>query len=171
VHTSAIYDVKHKRAAILKRELDLDADWCRFTQLANQSKQRVQQTALAALAPPRQKTQARYLTVDVLVVWARRLLTWFDQQRTSRECIFDPALVQEKIGWVMDFRSQLEEWGELFEMIAATESFVRHQGLNSDAHLELEKGLLPLGQTERTRRVRDELAKLRLKPTSKTTLV
>lgn len=155
--TSAIYDVKHKMAAILKRELDPDPDWCRFTQLANQSKQRVQQTALAALAPPHQKTQARYLNVDVLVVWGRRLLTWFDQPLTSQEYIIDPTLVQEKLGWVMDFRPQLEEWGELFEMMAATESFVRHHGLHSDAHLELEKRLPQLGQTERTRRVRSEL--------------
>jgi hypothetical protein len=144
-------------AAILKRELDPEGDWCRFTQLANQSKQRVQQTALAALVPPHQKTQARYLNVDVLVVWGRRLLTWFDQPLTSRECSCDPALVQEKLGWVMDFRSPLAEWGELFEMIAVTENFVRPQGLYSDAHLELEKRLLPLGQTERTRRVRGEL--------------
>lgn len=155
--TSAVYDVKHKLAAILKRELDPDADWCCFTQMANQSKQRVQQTALAALAPPHQKTQARYLNVEVLVVWGRRLLTWFDQPRTAREGIFDPALVQEKLGWVIDFRSQLEEWGELFEMMAVTENFVRHQGLYSDAHLELEKRLPQMGQTERTRRVRGEL--------------
>ncbi len=155
--TSAIYDVKHKMAAILKRELDADADWCRFTQLATQSKQRVQQTTLAALAPPHQKTQARYLNVDVLVVWGRRLLTWFDQPLTSREGTFDPALGQEKLGWVMDFRSPLAEWGELFEMIAVTENFVRHQGLFVEAPVELEKRLRSLGRTERTRRVRDEL--------------
>ncbi len=155
--TSAVYDVKHKLAAILKRELDVDADWCRFTQLANQSKQRVQQTALAALAPPHQKTQARYLNVEVLVVWGHRLLTWFDQPLTAREGTFDPALVQEKLGWVMDFRSPLAEWGELFEMIAVTENFVRHQGLSVEAPVELEKRLRPLGRTERTGRVRDEL--------------
>lgn len=156
-HTSAIYDIKHKTAAILKRELEQDADWCRFTQLANQSKQRVQQTALAAFAPPHQKTQARYLNVEVLVAWGGRLLTWFDQPLPVRERSGDPTLVQDKLGWVLDFRSQLAEWGELFELMALTESFVRHQGLYTDAHLELEKRLPPRGQTERTRRVRDEL--------------
>lgn len=155
--TSAIYDVKHKMAAILKRELEPDADWCRFTQLATQSKQRVQQTPLAALAPPPQKTQARYLNVEVLVVWGRRLLTWFDQPLTSREDVFDPVLVQEKLGWVMDFRTPLAEWGELFELMTVTENFVRHQGLSVTAPVELEKQLPSLGRTERTRRVRGEL--------------
>ena len=155
--TSAIYDIKHKTAAILKRELEHDADWCRFTQLANQSKQRVQQTALAALAPPHQKTQARYLNVDMLVIWGRRLLAWFDQPLAARACSLEPALVHDKLGWVTDFRAQLEEWGELFEMMAVTESFVRHHGLYADAHLELEKRLPSLGQTDRTRRVRGEL--------------
>ncbi|MEW5717588.1 MAG: hypothetical protein AB1817_03065 [Chloroflexota bacterium] len=155
--TSAIYDIKHKTAAILKRELEHDADWCRFTQLANQSKQRLQQTALAAWAPPHQKTQARYLNVEVLVAWGRRLLAWFDQPLPARARAGDPVLVQDKLGWVMDFRGQLDEWGELFELMARTESFVRHQGLYADAHLELEKRLPPPGPMERTRRVRGEL--------------
>jgi len=156
--TSAIYDIKHKTAAVLKRELAPDADWRTFTQLANQTRQRVQQTALAALIPPNQKTKARYLNVDVLVAWGQKMLTFLDAPQSMREPAFDRALVQEKLGWVTDFRSQLEGWGELFEIIAATESFVRHHGLHREAHLELEKQLLPLqSRTERSQRVRREL--------------
>ena len=156
--TSPIYDIKHKTAAVLQRELDQDTDWNTFTQLANQTKHRVQQTALAALCPPNQKTKARYLNVDVLVTWGQKMLTFLDAPQAAREPTFDRELVQEKLGWVTGFRSQLAEWGELFEIIAATESFVRHHGLYREAHLELEKHLLPLpAQTQRTQRVRREL--------------
>lgn len=156
--TSALYDIKHKTAAVLKRELDQDADWNTFTQLANQTKHRVQQTALAALAPPNQKTKARYLNVDVLVTWGQKMLTFLAAPQAAREPTFDRELVQEKLGWVTGFRSQLEEWGELFAIIAAAESFVRHHGLYREVHLELEQQLLPLpAQTERTQRVRREL--------------
>lgn len=156
--TSALYDIKHKTAAVLKRELDQNADWNRFTQLANQAKQRVQQTALAALAPPNQKTQARYLNVEVLVTWGQRILTFLDAPPAARGAIFDQGHVQEKLGWITGFRSQLEDWGNLFEIIATTESFVRRQGLYPDVHLELEKHLLPLpAPTERLQRVRREL--------------
>ena len=156
--TSALYDIKHKTAAVLKRELDQDADWNTFTQLANQTKHRVQQTALAALAPPNQKTKARYLNVDVLVTWGQKMLAFLDAPQAAREPTFDRELVQEKLGWVTGFRSQLAEWGALFAIIAAAESFVRHHGLYHEVHLELEQQLLPLpAQTERTQRVRREL--------------
>jgi len=156
--TSALYDIKHKTAAVLKRELDQDADWNTFTQLANQTKLRVQQTALAALLPPNQKTKARYLNVDVLVTWGQKMLAFLDAPQAAREPTFDRELVQEKLGWVTGFRSQLAEWGALFAIIAAAESFVRHHGLYHEVHLELEQQLLPLpAQTERTQRVRREL--------------
>jgi hypothetical protein len=71
---------------------------------------------------------------------------------------FDEELVEKKLGWVRDFRSQLKDWGELFETITATESFIRHHGLYQGVHLELEQHLLPLpAQTERTQRLRGEL--------------
>jgi len=57
--TSFIYDVKHKVAAVLKRDLGADPTWQAFTRLAGQTTQRVQQTALVALAPPRQRRKAR----------------------------------------------------------------------------------------------------------------
>lgn len=156
--TRAIYDIKHKTAAVLKRELNPDADWRLFTQLANQTRQRVQQTALAALMPPNQKSKARYMNVDVLIAWGQKMLTVLDALQTARELPFERALVQEKLGWVTRFRSQLEEWGELFEMIAVTESFVRHHGLYREVHLELEQELLQLqAHAERTQRVRGEL--------------
>lgn len=156
--TSALYDIKHKTAAVLKRELEQDADWNTFTQLANQTKLRVQQTALAALLPPNQKTKARYLNVDVLVTWGQKMLTFLDAPQAAREPTFDRELVQEKLGWVTGFRTQLAEWGALFAIIAAAESFVRHHGLYHKVHLELAHQLLPLpAQTERTQRVRREL--------------
>ncbi len=156
--TSALYDIKHKTAAILKRELHQDTDWNMFIHLANQTKLRVQQTALAALFPPNQKTKARYMNVDILVNWGQNMLFFLDMPQAVRKPTFDEKLVDEKLGWVTNFRSQLKDWGELFELITATESFVRHHGLYQGVHLELEKHLLSAqAQTERTQRLRREL--------------
>jgi len=156
--TSAVYDIKHKTAALLKRELDQDQDWNKFIQLATQAKLQVQQTALSALFPPNQKTKARYMNVDILVNWGQNMLAFLDTPQEVRQPIFDKEVVEKKLGWVRDFRSQLKDWGELFEMLTVIESFVRHHGYYQDVHLELEKHLLPLQvQTERTRRLRGEL--------------
>ena len=50
--TCAVYDIKHKTAALLKRELDQEPKWKAFIRQASQTKVSIQQTALAWLAPP-----------------------------------------------------------------------------------------------------------------------
>jgi hypothetical protein len=155
--TCFIYDIKHKTAAVLKRELIRDETWLEFTRLAAQTKNRVQQTPLASLAPPNQRTKARYMNVDVLVRWGQGLLAFLDKQQTEEMTRFDPEQVQKKLNWIIRFRQPLEEWGELLQLTTATETFVRQQGLYHGAHLELTERLQHIARTDRTRRVRTEL--------------
>ena len=155
--TCFIYDIKHKTAAVLKRELACDETWLEFTRLAAQTKSRVQQTSLAALAPPNQRTKARYMNVDVLVHWGQSLLAFLDGQQTEEMTLFDPEQVREKLGWIIRFRQALAEWGELLQLTIATESFVRQRGLYHGAHLELAEQLRYMAHTDRTKKVRTEL--------------
>jgi hypothetical protein len=154
--TCTIYDIKHKTAAVLKHELKHDEAWLTFTQLAAQTKKRVQQTVLAPLAPPNQRTKARYMNVDVLIRWGQNMLTFLDEQQNAN-LSFDLDQVREKIGWISTFRQQLGEWDELLQIITTTESFVRHQGLHHGSHTQLKERLLPLAHTERTKNVRTHL--------------
>jgi hypothetical protein len=119
--TCYIYDIKHKTAAVLKHELHEDTTWQAFTQFAVQSKHKLQQTAFAFLAPPNQRTKARYMNVELLVDWGKKTLRFFDQQRRQGAHAVDDALRQEKLGWLGDFREPLHEWGELLEVITVTE--------------------------------------------------
>jgi hypothetical protein len=157
--TSPFYDIKHKTAAILKRELGQDADWITFTRLAGQAKRQLQQTPLATLTPPNQKTKARYMNVENLVLWGKAILIQLESPGDAK-LLFDMEQVRHKLGWVMDFRSQLEEWGELFKIVSLTESFVRQEGIYAGAHLDLESHIRPLvcvDRTERTKKVYQEL--------------
>ncbi len=58
--TSYIYDIKHQTASVLKRELSKDEAWGSFTRLMGENKSRLQQTELAYLCPPAQRSKARY---------------------------------------------------------------------------------------------------------------
>jgi hypothetical protein len=155
--TCFVYDIKHKTALVLKHELEHDESWTAFTRLAAQTKSRVQQTALAPLTPPNQRTKARYMNMDVLIQWGQNMLAFLDRQQTGPSSSFDPQQVQEKLAWITQFRQPLVEWAELLQLATITESFVRHQGLYHGAHRELEDCLLPLAHTERSQRVRTEL--------------
>jgi hypothetical protein len=67
--TCAVYDIKHKTAALLKRELDQEPKWKGFIGQASQTKVSLQQTALAWLAPPNQRSKAR--SIGAKRFWSR----------------------------------------------------------------------------------------------------
>ena len=54
-----IYDIKHKTASLLKRELEDDPVWTAFATRANQMKRQVHQTELAFCNSPQQRGKAR----------------------------------------------------------------------------------------------------------------
>lgn len=155
--TSAVYDIKHKTAAVLKRELEQDPAWLAFTQQASRTQSQLRQTQLAALAPPSQKTKARYMNVDELVKWGQASLALLDKQPNELRQLFDPDQVQQKLGWVTEYRTHLTIWGEMFQIIAAAESCVRQQGLYAGAQRDLKQRLRGLAHTPPARRLQDEL--------------
>lgn len=154
--TCAVYDIKHKTAAILKRELEPDTTWNEFLHLASQTKQQLQQTALASWAPPTQKVKARDLNVAPLVTWGQRILGCLEQPESDWPTA-EPQRVHEKLDWVKRFRPALAEWAELFAVSTTAEGVVRHQGLTTETQTVLEQRLQTLVHTERGRRVRQEL--------------
>jgi hypothetical protein len=154
--TVAIYDIKHKTAAVLKRELGENSTWLAFAQQANQTKRQVQQTALAALAPPSQRTKARYLNVEVLIEWGRQALAFLGNMETEAGR-FDPDQVQQKLGWVTAFGQPLADWHSLLRVVMTTESYIRQRGLYAGVDRELEAHLEPLADTGQAQKVATEL--------------
>lgn len=155
--TQAIYDIKHKTALVLKHELAEDALWKAFTQQAAQTKQRVQQTPLAFLAPPAQRRKARYMNVDILIRWGTKVLAYLAQLRQPGA---EPVTAEQLIaayGWLQDFRAPLQDWNELLQIVETTEHWVRSQGLSLDCAHALASQVTPLVRTARGQRVAHHL--------------
>ncbi len=156
--TEYIYDIKHKTAAVLRQELADDPQWLEFCRLAAQSKNQVQQTALAALAAPQQKSKARYMNVDSLMDWGEQLLGFMVREQETGELQFDPVQVETKLSWVTDFGADLAEWGQLLVDITITEDLIREEGVYHGLSRKLNQQLPALEiETERTQRVRQHL--------------
>jgi hypothetical protein len=151
--TSSIYDITHKTACVLKHELAGDTSWHAFTRFAAQSKRQVQQSALACLAPPNQRAKARYMNIDVLVRWGQQLLDVMDHPERLCDLQIDRAMVEVKLGWIRDFRTNLAEWQEWLEVIDVTETLVRRQGVYRGVHRELKTRLAPVTRRVRSRAV------------------
>jgi hypothetical protein len=85
------YDISHAVATQLKAHWRDDAHWQGFLKQAGATLSRFQQTDLAFLLPPRQRSKARYMAIDAHIEWAQRLIGYHDQGDFSaigRPCVF-----------------------------------------------------------------------------------
>lgn len=154
--TAWLYDIKHKTACLLKHALEVDASWQTFVEKVHRFKQKVSFTPLAGLAPPQQRSKARYMNVDVLVNWARASLRLLDRPQAVRKAGLNVRQVEEKLGWLRKFAPQVRRWEEMLSVIGTTEHYVRHEGIHGKAADEL-AALLPKTTTPAACRLRKQL--------------
>ena len=77
------YDISHRLATSLERELTRDERWNGFLAHCRTTLASFQQTDLAFLLPPRQRTKARFMHLEVHVQWAQQLLAYHDRNDFS----------------------------------------------------------------------------------------
>jgi hypothetical protein len=70
------YDITHKMASLLKKELENDPKYNEFADQLSASLRQMRQTELYFLAPPKQRVKARYLNIDIYVKWAMSVLDY-----------------------------------------------------------------------------------------------
>lgn len=87
------YDVTHKMAALLKATLKDDERWQRFLSACGTHSSTLQQSALYFLAPPRQRTKARYSSVGLQVRWAQQVLAY---QQVGDYTQIDPTFILDE---------------------------------------------------------------------------
>lgn len=73
------YDITHKMASLLKKELENEESYNEFVKHISTSLKQIQQTELYFLIPPKQRVKARYLNIDKYVNWAVGILGYQKQ--------------------------------------------------------------------------------------------
>ena len=125
--TVATYDIKHKGAAILKRDLRKEPCRKEFSKQAGKTSKRVQQTALSGMAPPNKRSKARYMNADRLVDWGVDILAPFSTSKKR---------AGEKFGWACAYRDRLRDWKSLVDIVKTATSFVNfmrlYKGIDED---------------------------------------
>jgi hypothetical protein len=156
--TVYIHDIKHKTALILKHELETDKDWQEFNRLRSETKQKVQQTSLAPLYSKKQRTKSRYMNVDDSIEWGVYILDFVEKQAKTPCEEFDKKMVEEKLGWIRNYKELLKEWSTILTLVSITEQSVRINGIRTDSYSSVKKALLPISNTsKRVKRIRKEL--------------
>jgi hypothetical protein len=139
--TSELYDITHKAACLLKARLEGDPRWKSYASQSGQTKFAVQQTELAGLAPPSQRSKARFMNVGGLVEWGRKTLALVDDPSGLEPLGISAERVRAKLGWLEVFREALGEWSAYQEVIDGTLDFVRCRGFYLGAGFDLAAAL------------------------------
>jgi hypothetical protein len=142
-HTAATRDTAHKGANLLRRLLGADERWAGFVARLGQTKAQLRQTALACCVGPSLRPKARFMNLAAPLRWARWCLRaldgpWpadaalTDRQRAVLATI-DRAALEEKLGWLREYRQAIAQWSQWHEAIQVVVRQVRRCGLAADA--------------------------------------
>ena len=131
--TSYIYDIKHKTAALLKREFEKDEKFNEFKKLALQTKNKIRQTEYAFLINKNIRAKARYMNIDILIQWGQNTIEYMDRKQPLS------ADLKEKFDWILEYREALMDWGDTIAIIKTVESHVRKKGIYPLMNKELKE--------------------------------
>lgn len=145
--TQVLHDIAHKTAIVLKHELLADPRWIAFVKHCGQTQPRVKQTELGHLAPPTQKVKGRYLNLGPLIGWGARMLRLIDTPAAERPAGLDLTRLEEKFGWIRDFREALVDWNDLQAVKDHMLEFLRVAGYHAAAGETLRRQLETVART------------------------
>jgi hypothetical protein len=137
VKTIHIPDIAHKMANLLKKRLKYDVTWDALCKNAAEMKRNVQQTELAAIAPPNQRSKARFMNADVLTEWATKMLCLLDYPQQIQD-ILDLSLVEQHLGWLRQYRQAVLHYANLAGITRLARHLVRTLGVCTAAMVEFE---------------------------------
>lgn len=155
--TAGIYDITHKAACLLKARLEKDPTWKAFSTEVSQTKFETQQTELAPLVPPSQRVKARFMNLGDLIRWGRETLTVIEELPPVVLSLMTPERLEEKFGWLRDYKEPLRNWSEMQQVIDVTEYFVRRNGHYRGSAKDLKQRFEPLSLGAPAQDLRDEL--------------
>ena len=143
---------------MLKARLEKDERWKSFASQSGQAKSAIQQTELAFLVPPSQRSKARFMNLHELVKWGRETLALMDDPCRLEAVPFKVSMerVRAKLGWLVEFREALAEWSQWHEVIEAALNFVRCRGLYVGAGVDM-AAALPAVSASTVIELREEL--------------
>ena len=103
------YDAAHRGAIILKRRFEGDPQWSEYIGRLSQVKSSIRHTLDAFLASPSLRPKARYMNLESLLKWSRRILALLDRH-ASGSSSRGSQRAELRYGWLGDYRTSIEKW-------------------------------------------------------------
>ena len=151
--TANLYDIKHKIALFLKKELESDPRWQQFVALAGKSRSQLVHDPLVFLAPPTLKHKARYMNLEELVAWGAKIRRFLDAPTAPAGQALNIGKLNITLGWLREYDVPIAGWNGLLQTAEASLSYLRREGYHARAAEELAPLLEPLATADGAKRL------------------
>ena len=125
------FDISHKLALVVEKELKDDPRWVEYTSQLAKTKQRVQQTELAALQPPNQRSKARFMNARLYLDWPNKIL---QSKAAGRLKTISEERYEAYFGWLSTYTHDLDIWSQKIGVVEMMKGVIRENGLSYDAY-------------------------------------
>jgi hypothetical protein len=150
-------DFKHYAATVMKRAVGGSARFKQFLSCIGRTRSIIQQTELSHFTPPTPKPKARFMNLAATLRWAEMVLWQLDHPDSQARREITAARMTEKLGWLTDFRADVQCWSACQAAVSASITFVNQQGVFAGAAERLDKQLRSLPSCDASQAVADRL--------------
>jgi hypothetical protein len=139
-------DIVHKLAHLLDVELNNNSAWLLLNKKTSILRTKLLQSQFAHLIPPQRRDKARYLNLEELIKWAKRVLASFTSLEISEK---DREAIMTYFLWIYDIKMEIDFFDELWKIVAITRNLIRTKNITSNTADELASLLSSLSLSNR----------------------
>jgi len=143
-NTIILGDFKHYAANVLKKIVGADERFRQFSTQLGRTRSAIQQTELAHLTPPGPKAKARFMNLQSMLRWAKMVSWQLSHARSKARRDITAARMNDKLGWLREFRGDIHRWHACQEVVCASLKFINEQGVFPGAARQLRDHLRTL---------------------------
>lgn len=143
-----LHDISHLLANVLEKDLKEDSLWEEYTKHLTETKRLVQQTEVAALQPPKQRSKSRFMNCSLYIDWFIKL----EESKKNGNLDYIPQeRYNEFFGWRSGFEFYFEILQQKAEVIEFIKDTIRRSGysMNIYDHLIDTLDLMPYDEAVR----------------------
>jgi len=134
-------DMKHYAANVLEQLIGKDDRFKDYLSQLGRTRSAVQQTELSHFTPPPQKPKARFMNLGPTLRWGRMVSYHLSNCHSKSRQGITAERMNDKLGWVRDFRGDLDAWNRCQEVMQASLGFINRHGVYRGAAAKLKKEL------------------------------
>jgi hypothetical protein len=132
-------DMKHYAANLFERLIGKSDRFGQYLSQLGRTRSAIQQTELSHFTPPPQKPKARFMNLGPTLRWGQMISHHLSDAHSMSRSGITAQRMNDKLGWVRDFRADLACWNRCDEVMQASLKFINQQGLYRGAAATLKE--------------------------------